>query len=89
MASNQAKNAKHFIVRRILRIFPPYWFSIIIVGIVIICSIVTNGANSIAILPKSGKDILATITLLTTPFSSVPIINWVYWTLTFELFSIF
>ena len=86
IAAVHARSPKDFIVRRFFRIFPAYWFSVAVVLLVVAFWLVVFGVNSVTPLPKSITGILATIVLLTTPFSDVQIINWVYWTLTHELF---
>ncbi|TWR25382.1 acyltransferase [Mucilaginibacter achroorhodeus] len=85
LSALRSKTPRDFLVRRICRIFPPYWFSILLVGLSVIVSLIVNKANSVAVLPKNISGILATITLSTTPLFDVPIMNWVYWTLTYEV----
>ncbi|AZI25843.1 acyltransferase [Pedobacter sp. G11] len=80
-----ATTANQFLVRRFFRIFPTYWFSLALVVGVICINVFVHGSNSSAILPKNLTGILATLTLLTSPFSSVEPINWIYWTLTIEI----
>ena len=65
---------------------PAYWFSIAVVLFVVIFQKLTTGTNSVTILPKDFVSTSATLTLLTYPFSTFPTINWVYWSLTYELF---
>jgi peptidoglycan/LPS O-acetylase OafA/YrhL len=89
IAAAHAHSPKDFIVRRLFRIFPAYWFSVAIVLSVVAFWLIAFGVNSVTPLPKSVIGLLATITLLTTPFSNFQIINWVYWTLTYELFFYF
>jgi peptidoglycan/LPS O-acetylase OafA/YrhL len=89
LAAEHSKNAADFIIRRAFRIFPPYWFSLLIVAVVVIVLIIVNGTNSVTVLPKSVLDIFSTLALLTTPFSKVQVTNWVYWTLTYEIFFYF
>ncbi|MDN5289001.1 MAG: acyltransferase [Mucilaginibacter sp.] len=86
IAAAHAHNPKDFIIRRFFRVFPAYWLSMAIVLSVVAFEIIVFGVNSVTPLPKSVTGILATLTLLTTPFSNVRVINWVYWTLTYELF---
>jgi len=45
-----------------------------------------NRFNSVTVFPKSAGSIVATLTLLTSPATKVPAINWVYWSLVVELF---
>lgn len=86
LAAEHSKNAKDFIIRRFFRIFPPYWFSIFLVCAVVVFFLIVYGANSVTVLPKNATGVLATLTLMAVPYSKVPIINWVYWSLTFEVF---
>src|ERR1700744_1555097 len=85
IAEKHAITPKGFIIRRIFRIFPPYWFSLIIVCISVLILKIITGTNSVAILPKSFSDIIATVFLYTSPASHVKVINWVYWTLPYEV----
>lgn len=86
LAHKHTKTPREFIIRRLFRIFPPYWFS---VGVVLLCIVIlkiTTGYNSVTTLPKKPDEILATIFLYTYPLSNIKIINLVYWTLPYELF---
>ena len=86
LAAEHSSSAKDFIVRRFFRIFPPYWFSILIVVFAVILSIILLGHNDVTILPKTMAGILETLTLFVVPLTKVQVINWVYWTLVFEIF---
>ncbi|RZK25551.1 MAG: acyltransferase [Flavobacterium sp.] len=86
LAAQSSKNSIDFLTKRFFRIFPCYWLSLLIVLIGIGFYILLRGQNSLVVLPRSLKDVSATILLLTNPFSSVPTINWVYWSLTVEIF---
>ena len=85
IAANHSSSAKSFIVRRIFRIYPTYWLSILIVVSVIAVQIIITGYNSSAVLPKSPVAVLQTLMLLIEPTSGVKAINWVYWSLTYEV----
>jgi len=85
IAENHSKSPNNFIVRRLFRIFPPYWFSILLVILSALAVKIITGTNSIP-LPKNVSGVLATFFLYTTPLSHFKSINWVYWTLPFELF---
>lgn len=75
-----------FLIRRLFRIFPPYWFSLsLVLACVLVLRLIT-GFNSVTLLPKTPVSILATIFLATSPLTKYSTINWVYWTLTCELF---
>lgn len=86
LSASRSKGRGDFLTRRIFRIFPPYYTSLLIVLLTIMLFKAINGVNDIAVFPKTITGISATLLLLTSPFSSVPVINWVYWTLTYELF---
>jgi peptidoglycan/LPS O-acetylase OafA/YrhL len=73
-----------FAIRRFFRIFPPYWFSLLLIVIIIAGEKLITGTNSVAF-PKNITGILATIALLTNPLTNVPTVNWVYWTLPYEV----
>jgi peptidoglycan/LPS O-acetylase OafA/YrhL len=86
LSAKHSKTSLDFLMRRIFRIFPAFWFSLTIVAFVVLFQIVFYGQNSVTLLPKTAADIVKTITLLTKPFGTTPTINWVYWSLTVELF---
>jgi len=86
LAAEHSKGAKDFIIRRFFRIFPPYWFSILIVGLAVVLSIILLGHNDVTILPKTMTAVLETVALLVVPLTKIQVINWVYWTLVFEVF---
>jgi peptidoglycan/LPS O-acetylase OafA/YrhL len=85
IAEKHSKTPKEFIIRRFFRIFPPYWFSLIVVVACALAIKVITGTNSTP-LPKTAGAVIATFFLYTTPLSHFPKINWVYWTLPYELF---
>lgn len=86
IALQHSKKPSEFIIRRFFRIFPPYWFSLAVTCVIILLLKIIIGVNSAATLPKSISGVAATICLLTTPVTKTPIINWVYWTLPYEVF---
>ncbi len=86
LSAKHSKSSLDFMVRRLFRIFPAFWFSVVIVVLVVLLQIIFRGQNSVTVLPKTTIDILKTFTLLTEPFGNTPTINWVYWSLTVELF---
>lgn len=85
IALNHTQSPLEFIIRRLFRIFPPYWFSLFFTGAIILILKLIYSYNSVAILPKTGHDILFTFCLLTYPFTKIGAINWVYWTLPYEV----
>lgn len=85
LSAHNSRDWLDFTIRRIFRIFPPYLISLVVVMIVVLSLKILTGYNSVAILPKNLPGILLTLTLLTSPFSHVQGINWVYWSLTCEI----
>ncbi|WP_426671930.1 acyltransferase family protein [Mucilaginibacter sp. McL0603] len=84
IAQKHVKTPNEFIIKRLFRIFPPYWMSL---AIVITCAMiikVITGYNSTP-LPKNISGIAATLFLYTEPVSHFATVNWVYWTLPYEL----
>jgi peptidoglycan/LPS O-acetylase OafA/YrhL len=86
ISAYNSTSVKDFLARRFFRIFPPYWLSIIIVLFAACFQKLYIGSNAVHYIPRNMTDILATITLTTTPLTNVHGMNWVYWTLTCELF---
>ncbi|TFF35201.1 acyltransferase family protein [Mucilaginibacter psychrotolerans] len=89
IAQQHAKTPRSFIIRRFFRIFPPYWFSILLVCACALAIKLITGTNSAASLPNSFGRVMAAVLLYTAPLSSEHTINWVYWTLPYELFFYF
>lgn len=86
ISANRSTNGLDFLGKRLFRIFPAYWLSLLIVLLIAVLEKVFTGYNSVAKMPNSVASIVANITLTTAPFSSVKTINWVYWSLTYEVF---
>lgn len=78
-------NAKEFYLKRFFRIFPAYWFSLLLVFFSAVFQKLYIGSSAIHYLPKTFMSFCANVTLLTTPLTKVPTINWVYWSLSVEL----
>lgn len=79
------KSAGSFALHRIKRIYPPYLASLVVcLGVIGIrwCFV---GVNDVTPLPASLYAVLAPLTLATAPATGVPTINWVYWSLTYEI----
>ncbi|MEO6053120.1 MAG: acyltransferase [Chthoniobacterales bacterium] len=89
LALRRQQSAGVFLWRRLWRIYPPYLASIVVVLLVVGLHLFTKGANNVTILPHSVGEILATLTLLTAPATSVHTVNWVYWSLTYEVIFYF
>ena len=74
-----------FTIRRLRRIYPPYFASLLVcLGAVAIRRLVV-GVNDVTALPSGASAIVATLALATAPATAVPTINWVYWSLTYEV----
>lgn len=75
----------HFARRRLRRIFPAYYASLVLVLAVVGVTWLSTGVNDVTPLPSTPGAIVATLALLTTPATAVKSVNWVYWTLPYEL----
>jgi peptidoglycan/LPS O-acetylase OafA/YrhL len=84
IALEHAAKPTEFAIRRFFRIFPPYWFSLVVIIAIAVCEKVITGTNSVY-LPKTAGDILATPLLLVSPVTHVNTMNWAYWTLPYEV----
>jgi peptidoglycan/LPS O-acetylase OafA/YrhL len=73
-----------FLSRRFWRIYPPYIASVLLVLVLVVGQKVMTGTNDFISLPKGLLGWLATVTLASNPVTSVPAINWVYWSLSYE-----
>lgn len=85
IAEKHAKTPFEFLIRRLFRIFPPYWCSLIVVSVCILFVKVSTGTNSVATVPKTVPEILACLSLYVHPASRFPGMIGVYWTLPYEL----
>lgn len=74
-----------FWFRRLARIFPPYWASLLLVLVLVVARRLSFGTNDLITLPHDVSGWLYTGLALTKPASSVMGINWVYWSLAYEL----
>ncbi len=70
-----------FMRRRVWRILPPYWASLLLIAVLALGFKLTTGVNDIATLPRDPVSLAATLLLFTQPVTGVPTMNWVYWTL--------
>lgn len=85
LALQRSASFADFLSRRAWRIYPPYLASIVLTLSVILARKIVTGSNDLAILPHSVTGWIQTLTLTTTPVTSTPTINWVYWTLSYEV----
>lgn len=86
IALQHTKKPTTFIIRRFFRIFPAYWFSVIVTAVIVLALKLIIGVNSATQIPKNITGIMATLTLTTSPITNIKTINWVYWTLSYEMF---
>ncbi len=86
VAANNSKYAAEFLIRRFFRIFPPYWASLIIVLLAASFQKLYIGASAVHHIPRTVAALTATLSLTTSPLTHISTMNWVYWTLTCELF---
>jgi len=63
---------------------PPYIASVVLVLIVVFGRKIVTGTNDFIAIPHGVAGWLATVTLTTSPVSTVPAIKWVYWSLSYE-----
>lgn len=75
-----------FFARRFRRIFPPYLASLFLVLGGLVAWRLINGVNDVTPVPTTPGHWLATLTLCTDPASGFSTVNWVYWSLTNEVF---
>ena len=81
----KSSGARPFMRRRLLRIVPAYWASLVIMLAVVGGTWVVTGVNDVVPLPRGITAIIATMTLTTDPVTGVKAINWVYWSLSYEI----
>jgi len=84
-ASRNEGGVISFWFRRLARIYPPYWGSLLVVLSVVSLRLLTFGTNDVTVLPKHCGAWMCTFIALPSPASSVVGLNWVYWSLTYEL----
>lgn len=81
----RSKGYKEFLWRRFFRIYPPFIASLLLVVAVCVVRKLLAGQNDLTALPDSLLSWLATLSLTTSPVSSVGTVNWVYWSLSYEV----
>jgi len=81
----RGRDAATFGRRRLRRIYPPYLASLVVCAAIIGLRKFSFGINDVAPVPTSLGGIAATLTLATDPVTTVPVMNWVYWSLSYEL----
>lgn len=74
-----------FFIQRFFRIYPAYFFSLGVVLLAVLVRFLQIGVNDVTALPRDFKSLIATFTILTNPALEVPTVNWVYWSLTYEV----
>lgn len=84
-ANRPQSSVTGFWLRRFVRIFLPYWASVALVLAMIGFRVATFGVNDIAVLPQSIEGWLYCFAALTNPASPYTGLNWVYWSLAYEI----
>ncbi len=84
-AADREHTPRVFLLRRFARLYPAYLFSVVAVVLFCVARKYTSGLNDFITLPTSVGGWLATLTLTTTPVTDHPTINWVYWSLSYEV----
>lgn len=74
-----------FLQKRFWRIYPPYVASLAITLLAVAYQKFSTGTNDFIVLPKSSVQWLEVLTLMTHPVTATPNINWVYWSLSYEI----
>lgn len=85
MITIKLKSPWIFLQARLIRILLPYWASIAVVLAVVAARKIITGVNDVTYLPRGFGEVFATLSLTTKPVSNVGAINWVYWTLSYEV----
>ena len=85
LAAKRSNSILNFCWRRFCRIYPPYLASIFVVLVSLIILKLVFGSNDSVELPQNIQEWFATLTLTTSPATSVKTINWVYWSLSYEI----
>lgn len=78
-------DASGFMLNRLARVLIPYWASLAVVLIVVLSVWTVTGVNDVVSLPDSAFHVLATLSLATAPITDFTTVNWVYWSLSYEL----
>ncbi|MGN6180540.1 MAG: acyltransferase family protein [Mucilaginibacter sp.] len=86
LSAENTRNAGLFLKKRFFRIYPPYWGSLLIVLLAALLQKMFTGTNSVPNIPLRPMSVLTNISLFTYPSTPIPAINWVYWSLTCEVF---
>ncbi len=74
-----------FLLSRLTRILIPFWGSLLIVVATVCVRVWYAGHNDVTVLPKSIPELMANLTLTTKPVTEIPAMNWVYWSLSYEV----
>jgi peptidoglycan/LPS O-acetylase OafA/YrhL len=84
-AARRSASSGDYFWRRLTRIYPPYLASLAVVGAVCVLRKFWVGSNDVAKWPADWQGWLATLTVMTKPATMVKGVNWVYWSLTYEI----
>jgi peptidoglycan/LPS O-acetylase OafA/YrhL len=84
-AACRSPSPAEFFWRRLTRIYPPFVASLLVVGGVCVLRKYWVGINDVAKWPTNWQGWLATLGVMTQPATTVKAVNWVYWSLTYEI----
>ena len=85
MIADRTPKPLYFLQARLARIFLPYWASLGVVLAVVAIRLLFSGVNDVTVLPHSPEAVIAVLSLCTKPVTDFKTINWVYWSLSFEI----
>ena len=85
MAVQRAPALRQYIWDRFWRIYPPYIASFVLILIMIFSRKITSGTNDFIPLPQGAGGWIANILVATRPVTRYAAVNWVYWSLAYEI----
>lgn|GEM_PF-1104202 len=77
---------KQFAYKRVKRIYPAYWASVVLVLALVLVVKLIMGVNDVTELPEGLWGWVHTLVLTTSPVTDFTTMNWVYWSLSYEIF---
>jgi peptidoglycan/LPS O-acetylase OafA/YrhL len=84
-AIRRSNSVTSYVWRRFFRIYPPYIASVVLVVAVVAGQRLIFGKNDLIALPHGIGGWLAHVFVATRPVTRYPAVNWVYWSLGYEV----